>query len=461
MNEIREVTIPELGDIDEVDVVEVLVAGGDRVARDDSLISLESDKATMDVPAPFAGTVQEVKVKAGDKVREGSVILTLEVMADSDEQEEPTEAEPEPEPAPTTAQPPAPEPDPKQQEEATGERASSDTELAPAADERAPSQRLAEATRPAPASEVDGAPVAPDFSKVYASPAIRRFARELGVDLTRVRGSGRKARILREDVEQFVKETLSRPAAGPGAAPAQVPVIDFSKFGEIERQPLTRVQKISGPSLSRSWLTIPHVTQHDESDITELEAFRQEHRARAKEHGFSLTPLAFVMKAVVAALQEYPRVNASLEADGEHLVVKKYYHLGVAVDTPEGLVVPVIRNVDRKGVFELARELAEVSARARDRKLTPNEIRGASFTVSSLGGIGGKFFTPIVNWPEVAILGVSRSRTEPVWDGEAFRPRLILPLSLSYDHRVIDGAMAVRFTTYLARVLSDIRRLIL
>lgn len=473
MAEVREVTIPDIGDIDEVDVVEVLVAPGDQINQDDSLISLESDKATMDVPAPFGGTVREVKVKAGDKVGKGSVILMLEVAVGESQDPRVTDAD-----APSEA----PESDPSG-------RASAPDKVASAETADAPSSRLSDTTSadlPAAttlsASGSSSAPLSPpaasgtpplpaepigesvDFAKVYASPAVRRFARELGADLTRVRGTGRKARILREDVENFVKEALagskSRPDASVGAG-VVLPVIDFSTFGEIERQPLTRIQRISGPSLTRSWLTIPHVTQHDEIDITELEAFRQQHKSRAKEQGFSLTPLAFVMKAVVAALEEFPRVNASLDADGEHLVVKKYYHLGVAVDTPEGLVVPVVRDVDQKGVFELAQELAEISARARERKLKPDQVRGASFTVSSLGGIGGTFFTPIVNWPEVAILGVSRSRHQPVWNGESFEPRLILPISLSYDHRVIDGAMAVRLTSYLSRVLSDIRQLIL
>lgn len=463
MSEIREVTIPELGDIDEVDVVEVLVAGGDQVAKDDSLISLESDKATMDVPAPFAGTVREVKVKAGDKVRHGSVILMLEVAGEAavDEVEPANEVGSEPEPRSTPADEPAKlEPIGS---DSTAKAARPPAQLPAVADRVPAPDPVAVSAPPEPGSvpAFGEAGDAPDFSKVYASPSIRRFARELGVDLTRVRGTGRKARILREDVESFVKETLAKPSAASGAAAIDLPVIDFSKFGEIERQRLTRIQRISGPALSRSWLTIPHVTQHDESDITDLEAFRQEHKGRAKDEGFSLTPLAFVMKAVVAVLKEFPRVNASLDNDGEHLILKSYYHLGVAVDTPDGLVVPVVRDVDQKGIFDLARELAEISAQARARKLKPDQIRGASFTISSLGGIGGRYFSPIVNWPEVAILGVSRSRLEPVWNGDSFAPRLILPLSLSYDHRVIDGAMAVRFTTYLAQVLSDIRRLVL
>ncbi len=450
MSELRDVKIPELGDIDEVDVVEVLVAGGDQVVEDDSLVTLESDKATMDVPAPFAGTVREVKVKAGDKVREGSVILMLEVGS------EPAPESVEADEKPASAEAPAPE-----SGRAEDSARAKEPFEAPSAGETEAQVESAPTASPPPPAPPPAPADGPDFSKAYASPGVRRFARELGVDLNRVRGTGRKHRILREDVEGFVKEALAKPASGPGATAVDLPVIDFSKFGEIERQPLTRIQKISGPSLTRSWLTIPHVTQHDESDITELEAFRQEHKDRAKQEGFSLTPLAFVMKAVVAALREFPRVNSSLDVGGEHLVVKKYYHLGVAVDTAEGLVVPVIRDVDKKGIFELARELGEVSAQAREKKLTPDRVRGASFTVSSLGGIGGTLFTPIVNWPEVAILGVSRSRLQPVWDGKAFEPRLILPLSFSYDHRVIDGAMAVRFTTYLSRVLSDIRRLVL
>jgi pyruvate dehydrogenase E2 component (dihydrolipoamide acetyltransferase) len=309
---------------------------------------------------------------------------------------------------------------------------------------------------PAPLDEFPG-------SRAYASPAVRMVARQLGVDLERVRGSGRKGRILKEDVQAWVKKRLTEPAAGAGGGVAvpEMPIVDFSRFGEIERQPLDRIQRISGPHLHRSWLNVPHVTQHDEADVTELEAFRQAHKAEAKEQGFNLTPLVFVMKAVVRALREFPAVNSSLDPDGQSLILKKYYHLGVAVDTTGGLVVPVVRDVDQKGLFDLAGELAEISARTREGKLKPEELRGASFTISSLGSIGGTFFTPIVNAPEVAILGVSRSRMQPVWVDGAFVPRLMLPLSLSYDHRVVDGAMAVRFTTFLCSVLADIRRLLL
>jgi pyruvate dehydrogenase E2 component (dihydrolipoamide acetyltransferase) len=291
---------------------------------------------------------------------------------------------------------------------------------------------------------------------------VRRFARELGVDLTRVKGSGRNGRILREDVQEFVKRALSRPAAAPGApALPEMPTVDFSKFGPVERRPLSRIRKISKEHLHRSWLHIPHVTQHDEADVTDLEAFRKAQTQKAEKRGVKLTPLAFLMKAAVAALKEFPQVNASLDPDGEHLILKSYYHLGIAVDTEHGLVVPVIRDVDRKGIFDLAEELGEVSERARAGKLRPEDIRGACFTITSLGGIGGTAFTPIVNAPEVAILGVSRHRWQPVWDGEHFVPRLMLPLSLSYDHRVVDGAMAVRFTTFLTEVLADLRRLLL
>jgi pyruvate dehydrogenase E2 component (dihydrolipoamide acetyltransferase) len=429
------VEVPDLGDVDKVDVVEVLVANGDEVEVDTALITLESDKASMDVPSPMAGKVLEIQVKAGDQVGEGDLILTLEPSAAAAE----AASEPEPEPKPKP------------------ERAAA-SEAAPAA---APAPPAASPPPvPAPPPPVDPAFDPATQVKAYASPAVRRFARELGVDLTRVKGTGRKGRIVKDDVQGWVKKTLSEPASRGGVLP-EMPVIDFSRFGEIERVALTRVQKISGPNLQRSWLNVPHVTQHDEADVTELEAFRQQHKAEAKAEGFNLTPLAFVLKAVVAALVRFPKVNSSLDPDGEHLVLKRYYHLGVAVDTEEGLMVPVVRDVDKKGIFELARELAEVSQQTRDRKLTPDRVQGASFTVSSLGGIGGTAFTPIVNAPEVAILGVSRSTLRPVWRDGEFVPRLILPVSLSYDHRVIDGALAVRFTTYLCQVLSDLRRLLL
>ncbi len=426
MGEVRDVVVPDIGDFGEVDVIEVLVAAGDSVAKEDSLITLESDKATMDVPAPFPGTVKEVKVKAGDKIAQGALILTLDAEAEADV---------------------APEPD---------------SEPAAPEAEEAPSVEAAPASAPEPGPEPEPEPVVDPgaFNRAYASPAVRRFARELGVDLTKVRGSGRKSRILKPDVQAYVKRTLSAPVA-TGAGLPDVPQIDFSRFGELERVELSRIQKISGPRLHASWVNLPHVTQNDDADITELEAFRKEQKAAAKEQGVSLTPLSFIMKATVMALKEFPTVNSSLDKDGEHLLLKRYYHLGFAVDTAGGLVVPVIRDVDRKGILEIAAELGEISAAARDGKLKPDQIQGASFTISSLGSIGGGHFTPIINAPEVAILGVGRARVTPVWQENDFVPRLVLPMSLSYDHRVVDGATGVRFTTYLSNLLSDIRRLAL
>jgi pyruvate dehydrogenase E2 component (dihydrolipoamide acetyltransferase) len=423
MARLEHVLVPDLGDFEAVDVVEVLVHDGQEVRAEDSLITLESDKATMDVPAPLAGRVREVAVRAGDKVKQGDPILTLEVG----------------DPAPAAAVPSAPTP------AATG----------PASGPRPPVE-----ARPVPGPAPARASGEAAFAAAYASPSVRRYARELGCDLGRVRGTGRKGRIVKEDVQGFVKEALARPAA-PGSILPPMPVVDFAKFGPVERQPLTRVQRLAGPNLHRSWLNVPHVTQHDEADITELDAFRRAQASAAEREGVKLTFLPFLMKAAVAALQRHPLVNASLDPDGEHVIVKRYYHLGIAVDTPQGLVVPVIRDVDRKGLLELARELAEVSAVTREGKLSPDRLRGASFTLSSLGGIGGGHFTPIVNAPEVAILGVGRARERPVWDGAAFVPRLLLPLSLSYDHRVIDGALGVRFTTLLAELLGDVRRLLL
>jgi pyruvate dehydrogenase E2 component (dihydrolipoamide acetyltransferase) len=443
MSRIESVHVPDIGDFDTVDVVEVLVAVGDQVEVEDALITLESDKASLDVPSPLAGKVQEIAVRAGDRVGEGALILALEVSEEVRE---------------------AAAPEAVTSEDGVGEAAEATasgeaddlTEEPPAV---SPSRQMG---APQQVHTVERKIDEGAFATAYASPAVRRFSRELGVDLGQVKGSGRKGRILKEDVQTFVKQALAnRPASTSGFGLPEMPVIDFAKFGEIERQPLTRIQKISGPVLHRSWLHVAHVTQHDEADITELEAFRQENKAKAKEQGFSLTPLAFVMKAAVAALEEYPKVNASLDPDGEHLILKKYFHIGIAVDTPDGLVVPVIRDVDRKGIFDLAQELGEVSARARQGKLGLNEIRGASFTITSLGGIGGTAFTPIVNAPEVAILGVSRSQLKPVWQDGEFVPRLMLPLSLSYDHRVVDGALGVRFTTYLCEVLADIKRVLL
>jgi pyruvate dehydrogenase E2 component (dihydrolipoamide acetyltransferase) len=423
--------VPDLGDFDEVDVIEVHVAKGDRVEVEDSLITLETDKAAMDVPATVGGTVVDVLVSVGDKVSAGSDVAVVEADAGS----EPAQAEPADENAPTVAAP----------------------AVAPAAARRPAAQPAAPGTPPRlpPINEAG-------FSKAHASPSVRKLARELGVNLAQVKGTGLKDRILHDDVKAFVKAIMTGQAAGPAAGPMlpKTPVVDFGKFGEIEVEPLTRIQKISGPRLQASWINLPHVTQHDLADITDLEARRQVLKGPARERGISLTPLAFIMKACVATLREFPKVNSSLSEDGESLVFKKYIHLGFAADTEQGLVVPVIRDADKKDVYEIAQELGELSALAREGKLKADQLQGASFTISSLGGIGGTAFTPIVNAPEVAILGVSRSSMQPVWDGAAFQPRLMLPLSLSYDHRVIDGAQAARFTTFLGQRLADVDALL-
>ena len=438
MPKTEEILVPDIGDFDSVEIVEVLVSPGDAVEVEDPLITLESDKATMEVPSPLAGKVVEVKVKMGDKIGEGAVILVLEIDEAAAAESGPAREESKPEAPP----PPVPVEKPEAAEP-----------VPPVPSTPTISESRADLS-PAPVDEFP-------HTTTYASPAIRRYARELGVNLARVKGTGRKGRVLREDVQGFVKKTLSQPQGGNSAGLPEMPVIDFSRFGEIEREPLTRIQKISKTHVHRSWLQVAHVTQHDEADITEMEAFRRANSDEAKAQGFNLTPVAFLMKAAVGALQHFPRVNSSLDPDGEHVILKKYYHLGVAVDTQQGLVVPVIRDVDQKGIFELAKELAETSEQARQGKLRPDQIQGASFTITSLGGIGGTDFTPIVNAPEVAILGVSRATLKPVWNGEEFAARLILPISFSYDHRVIDGALGVRFTTYLCGLLADLRRLLL
>lgn len=451
MTSVKEVVVPDIGDFNDVDVIEVLVSPGDQIKAEDPLITLETDKATMDVPSPYAGVVKEVKIKVGDKVSQGVAVALLEAdesVSEAESAAQPQAAANEPE-ASVVAEGPA--------AEAPVPRAATPTPPAPAA---APST----AARPTPPPTLPPPVERSGAARAHASPSVRAFARELGVDLTQVQGTGPKGRILQQDVQAFVKQRLSHPGAAAPAAgyvlPA-MPEIDFSKFGAIELQPLSRIKKIAGPHLHRSWVLLPHVTQHDEADITELEAFRQEVKEDAKSRGVRLTLLAFLLKASVAALKAYPQVNASLDPGGENLILKKYYHIGVAVDTPDGLVVPVIRDVDKKGVYDLAAELGEVSARARDKALTPTDLQGGCFTISSLGGIGGTAFTPIINAPQVAILGVSRSRMQPVYRNGEFVPRLILPLSLSYDHRVIDGAQAARFTGFLGRVLTDVRRLLL
>jgi pyruvate dehydrogenase E2 component (dihydrolipoamide acetyltransferase) len=424
------VMVPDLGDFTDVEVIEVHVKPGDEIKLEDGLITLETDKAAMDVPATVAGRVESVLVKTGDRVSEGSEIAVIEVSGGAG-----TEKPPEPG-SKKAATPPA------ENKEESRKRESADK---PVAKQGRPARKL---------PPIDEA----GFARAHASPSVRKLARELGVDLSSVRGSGEKNRILHDDVKAFVKEILA--GGGAGAALPQVPSVDFSSFGETERQPLTRIQKIAGPRLQASWINLPHVTQHDLADITGLEEKRQELKASAKERGISLTVLAFIMRACVATLREYPKANASLAEDGENLVYKKYIHLGFAADTENGLMVPVIRDADKKDVYEIATELGELSKAAREGKLKANQMQGASFTISSLGGIGGTAFTPIVNAPEVAILGVSRSTMQPVWDGSEFRPRLMLPLSLSYDHRVIDGAYAVRFTTFLSEALSDVDALL-
>jgi pyruvate dehydrogenase E2 component (dihydrolipoamide acetyltransferase) len=469
MAELKDVVVPDIGDFSEVPIIEVMVSPGDTVAEEDPLVTLESDKATMDVPAPFAGLVKELKVKTGDTVSEGSPLLTLEVGGDGAAADGGA-AEAEPAAGVTT---PAAEAgaadtvDTAIDAEVAAEVA--DDEPTPPVREPAPSGNGAAATAP-PA----GGPAAPADAggaegSVYAGPGARRLARELGVDLAAVKGSGRKGRVTKADVEAAAKGGAPAPApAGAKAAPAgdgaglgllPWPQIDFSKFGETERVPLSRIKKISGPNLWRNWVMIPHVTHYDEADITDLEAFRkQTNEAYAKE-GVKVTMVALMVKAVVASLQALPQFNASL--DGDELVLKRYYNIGFAADTPNGLVVPVIKGADQKGVLDIARELTELSGAARAGKLKSTDMQGGTFSISSLGGIGGTAFTPLINAPEVAILGVAKSSTKPVWDGKEFRPRLIVPLCLSYDHRVIDGAEGARFCAHLAQVLTDLRRALL
>jgi pyruvate dehydrogenase E2 component (dihydrolipoamide acetyltransferase) len=428
------VKVPNIGDFKDVPVIDVLVQPGDAVKLDDPLVTLESEKATMDVPSPAAGKVRELRTKVGDRVSEGRVILVLDAI---DGAPAPVRAEPVPAPAAEAARPAPPPP-------------------APAAPRPPPRRELAPVPAlPAPAEEAR-APVP------HASPSVRRLARELGVDLGAVEGRGPRGRILRGDVERFVHEAM-RAGAGVSVRGAldvpPWPKVDFARFGPIETRPLARIRKISAANLARNWVMIPHVTQFDEADITDLEAFRVELNRERADEGVKVTLLAFLVKACAAALKRFPELNASL--DGDQLVLKRYFHIGFAADTPNGLVVPVLRDADRKGVLEIAREAADLAARARAGKLSPTDMQGGSFSISSLGGIGGTAFTPIINAPEVAILGVSRSTQRPVWDGERFVPRLMLPLSLSYDHRVIDGALAARFTSHLVKLLADMRRAML
>ena len=451
MAEVQEITVPDIGDFDAVDVIEVLVGPGDSVEAEDSLLTLESDKATMEVPSPVAGTIKELLIQPGDKVSEGTPVARIEVAEAGAAESEPADtgaADAGP------AEPPEPE---------TADSGPADTTAA------APAPAAAEPpAAKAPASSTQALDVESQ-RMAHAGPSVRRFARELGVPLDQVTGKGRKGRITRDDVQNHVKAIMEGGGgAAPAAAPAgggmgipPIPEVDFSKFGEVEEVELPRIKRLSGPHLHRSWLNVPHVTQFDDADITELEAFRKAEKAGAEKAGVKLTPLAFLVKASARALREFPDFNSSLRSDGGALIRKHYINVGVAVDTPQGLVVPVIRDADRKGIYDIAADLGELSGKARDGKLGPADMQGGTFSISSLGGIGGTAFTPIVNAPEVAILGVSKSAMQPVWNGSEFVPRLLLPLSLSYDHRVIDGASAARFTSYLAGVLGDLRRLIL
>jgi pyruvate dehydrogenase E2 component (dihydrolipoamide acetyltransferase) len=435
-----EFLLPDIGDFADVDVVEVLASAGEQIAKDQPLIVLESDKATMEVPSPVAGMLEELRVRVGDKVSAGSLIAVIRTEAAAPGAREPDESA---KPAPKPAAQPAPPPRSAESED--------DAVLVGTPNALAPARGAAEADAMRPA-------------RAHASPSVRQLARELGVDLALVPGTGRKGRVQREDVQAFVKASLSGRGAGgvpiAGVAVAAPLEIDFSKWGPTETTPLNRVRRLSAANLHRSWVTVPHVTQHDNADITELDRFRKSLKGDAEKRGVKLTFLPFVVKAVTAALKEFPHFNSSLDRTGEALVLKRYFHIGVAVDTENGLVVPVIKHADRKGLFELARELEDLSTRARSRKLTPGDLQGGTFSISSLGGIGGSFFTPIVNHPEVAILGVSKMEWKPVHQDGQFVPRLLLPLSLSYDHRVIDGADAVRFTTRLAQLLGDLRLLL-
>jgi len=439
----KEIKVPDIGDFEDVEVIEVLVSAGDAIQPEDSLVTIESDKASMEIPSPFGGVIAEVAVSVGDRVSEGALLARIT----------PSDTQPE-------AAPPA----------APREAVNRDADDKPATDESSatsdePDSGAARQAAAPPSPPTRSAPAAPSKRTAHASPSVRRFARELGANLDLVRGSGRKGRIVKEDVQDFIKRALQQ-----GGAPARLEnvlevaparSIDFAEFGEIEITPLNNIRRIAAKSLHRSWVTIPHVTQFDEADITKLEEYRKSQQAEGRNRGVKLTALTFVMKAVVSTLKEFPQFCASLDETGDNLILKRYFHIGIAVDTPNGLVVPVIRDVDRKGLFDLAAELAEVSERARNRKLTQADLSGGCFSISSLGGIGGTAFTPIVNGPEVAILGVSRHVLKPVYRDGQFVPKLMLPLSLSYDHRVIDGAAAARFTTKLGDVLSDVRNLAL
>ncbi len=456
MSETKQIKVPDIGDFSDVEVIEVLVSAGDEVAAEDAIITLESEKATIEVPSPESGTVVKMLVKEGDTVSEGTPMMELEISAADD--------------APDDDAADDDNPDAKKSAESKTEAKQDKSK-----EDKATEDELKQArSKPEPdSSDDESGPKPPPVPEevaterkgklAHASPAVRKFARTLGVDVAQVKGTGRKGRITREDVEKHVKTAMQSgdTVVKSGFDVPPFPAVDFTEFGEIETKALTRIQKISGKYLHRNWVRIPHVTQYDEADITELEEFRQENKQDAKDMGFNLTPLAFMVKALAKALKKFPRFNSSLDINGENIIYKKYFHIGIAVDTPDGLVVPVIRDCDKKEVFEIAEEMAEISERARDGKLSPSDMQGGSISISSLGGIGGTAFTPIINAPEVAILGISRSQMKPLWNGQDFEPRLMLPLSLSYDHRVIDGAEAARFIVYLSDILSDMKKMLL
>ena len=444
---IQEVLVPDIGSFKDVEIIEVLVNVGDIIAVEDSLITIESDKSSMEIPSPVAGVIKELKVKVGDRISEGSLVVMMEVAGIVETQNLASlQQQPVSAPTPTTTV-------------ETQNLASLQQQPVPTSTTTVETQNLASLRQPHSPKL--------DFSKAYATPSVRKFARELGADLNKVTGSGRKGRITQDDVKAYIKDVMSMGGvpgksanSGNTLGVAPMPDIDFSQWGAIETVPLSRINKLTGEFLHRNWVHIPHVTQFDQADITDLEAFRKQLNEENAKSGMKITPLVFIMKAVVAGLKAYPRFNSSLDAKGENLIRKSYYNVGVAVDTPDGLVVPVFRDVDKKSIMQLSEELKEMSAKARDKKLKPADMQGGCFSISSLGGIGGTKFTPIVNAPEVAILGVSKSDIQPIWNGKEFTPRLMLPLSLSYDHRVIDGADGARFTTYLAKMLGDIRRLL-
>jgi len=435
-----EVKVPDIGDFDDVEIIEILVAVGDVVAEEDSLITVETDKATMEIPSSHSGTVKEIKVKLGDTISKDGLVVILESSGA----------------AAVEVKEEAPKP--------------ATQEAKAASVEEAPKPAPAPAAAPAPKVEHKPSPTAninpESFKSAHASPALRKFARELGVDLTNVSGTGRNSRIVKEDVKAFVKQIMetggsSNNAGGSELGVEPMPEIDFSKFGEVETKPLSKINKLTGKFLHRNWVTIPHVTQFDEADITSLEAFRKQLNKEHEKEGVKFTMLSFIMKAVAVGLKKYPRFNSSLDPSGENLIMKNYFNIGVAVDTPDGLVVPVVRNVDTKSLIDISKELKEISIKARDKKLKPSDMQGGSMSISSLGGIGGTKFTPIVNAPEVAILGVSKAEMKPIWNGSEFEPKLMCPLSLSYDHRVIDGADGARFVTYVSHMLADARRLLI